>query len=75
MQATIENSPSEALMSDATNVKEAALKAIQTLPDTASYDDIMYHLYVLNQIHLGMKDIEEGITITHEELTREMATW
>jgi len=55
--------------------KQEALQAIQQLPDNVNFDEIVYRLYVLNKIHQGMQDIEEGRTISHEELTREIEQW
>ena len=59
----------------AVNVKQEALKAIEELPDDVDYNAIMYRLYVLSEIHQGMKDIEEGNVITHDDLKREIAQW
>lgn len=55
--------------------KQEALQAIQQLPDNVDFDEIVYRLYVLNKIHQGMQDIEEGRTISHEELSREIEQW
>lgn len=56
-------------------VKQEALHAIQQLPDNVDFDEIVYLLYVLNKIHQGMQDIEEGRTISHEDLCREIEQW
>lgn len=58
-----------------TSAKQEALEAIQRLPDNVDFEEIVYRLYVLNKIHQGMKDIEEGHTISHEELLREIEQW
>ena len=55
--------------------KQEALQAIQQLPDNVDFDEIVYRLYVLNKIHHGMQDIEEGRTISHDELAREIEQW
>jgi len=47
--------------------KQTALKAIEHLRDSASYEDIMYKLYVLQKIERGRQDIREGRTVSHEE--------
>lgn len=47
-------------------VKREALKLIQKLPEQASWEDIMYELYVRKKIEEGLKAEEEGRTISHE---------
>lgn len=55
--------------------KEAALSLISRLDDHASYDDIMYEMYVLQKIEQGEKDIAEGKTFTHEEAQKRLGKW
>ena len=43
--------------------KEAARQLIDHLPDKASWDDIMYELYVKQKIEEGLKDAAEGRVI------------
>ena len=57
------------------NAKQEALLAIQQLPDSVDFDDIVYRLYVINKINQGMKDIEEGNVISHDDLKREIEQW
>lgn len=57
------------------NAKQEALQAIQQLPDNVEFDEIVYRLYVINKIQQGMKDVEEGLTLSHEELKREIEQW
>lgn len=55
--------------------KEAALSLISRLDDHASYDDIMYEMYVLQKIERGEKDIVDGKTFTHEEAKKRLGKW
>lgn len=48
--------------------KQAARDLIDHLPEQASWDDIMYELYVKQKIEAGLKAIEEGRTIPHEQV-------
>ena len=48
--------------------KEAARHLIDRLPDQATWEDIMYELYVKQKIEAGLKAVEEGRTIPHEEM-------
>lgn len=56
-------------------VKQQALEAISKLPDDAKMDDIMYRLYVLDQIKKGMDDIDAGRVISQADLEKEIAKW
>ncbi len=51
-----------------TNLKEEIIALIKKLPDDATIDDIMYHLYVKKKKLAGIKDIEQGNTIPHEQV-------
>jgi predicted transcriptional regulator len=51
-------------------VKEQALSAISMLPEDASIDDALDKILFLKKIDQGLKDIEEGRFITHEELKK-----
>lgn len=50
--------------------KEQAKRALETLPDDASWEEIMYRLYVTEKIAAGLKDIEEGRTVSHEDVKK-----
>ena len=53
-------------MSDAPNAKAHAREAIDRLPDDASWDDVMYELYVRESIDAGLADLAAGRTIPHD---------
>ena len=59
----------------ATSPKQATLKLVQRLSDDASFEDIQYQLYVLQQIEEGLEDVEEGRTIPHAEARERMSRW
>jgi len=48
-------------------IKEEARKLIDQLPDQATWDDIMYQLYIRGKIDKGLDAIKEGKIISHEE--------
>lgn len=56
-------------------LKAEAINAISKLPESASIDDIMYELYVIDKIKKGREAAERGDTISIEELKKEMQTW
>ena len=50
-------------------------KLLTRLPDNCSLEDIQYHLYVLQKIEKGLKDVEEGRVYTQEEVDKKMVKW
>ena len=48
--------------------KDAARELIEQLPDEASWDDIMYEIYVKQKIEAGLQAVEEGRVIPHEDI-------
>ncbi len=56
-------------------VKLEALNTISQLPEDTDMDEIMYRLYVLDKIRKGQEAVEQGKTISSEELKREIDTW
>ncbi|MFH1096879.1 MAG: hypothetical protein ABH886_01630 [Candidatus Desantisbacteria bacterium] len=56
-------------------LKQEAIRAISTLSDSVTIDDIMYELYVIDKVKKGRESVERGNTISVEELKREMQTW
>lgn len=53
------------------NVKEEARQVIERLPEHATWDDLMYELYVRQKIAAGIKAADEGRVIPHEEVRKQ----
>ncbi len=51
-----------------TNIKEQARYLLDKLPENASWDDLMYKIYVRQAIKSGLKDSEAGRTIDIKEV-------
>ena len=56
-------------------LKQKAIKAISKLPESASIDDIMYELYVIDKVKKGREAAERGESISIEDLKKEMQSW
>lgn len=54
------------------SAKDAARQIIDQLPEQATWDDIMYELYVKHKIEAGPKAAEEGRAVSHEEVRAEL---
>ena len=55
--------------------KKEAIDTIANLPDDVDMEEIMYRLYVLDKIRKGREAVEQGHTISHEDLKREIERW
>jgi predicted transcriptional regulator len=53
-----------------TNIKEEATKLVRDLPEQATWDDLMYEIYVRQKIEEGLKAADEGRVLSHEEVKR-----
>lgn len=62
-------------MQQAPTAKQEAIDAIRRLPDDASTEEIMYRLYVLENIRRGQQDAESGNTQSTEELLKDIEKW
>ena len=57
------------------DVKQEAQDMIQKLPDNCTYEDIQYHLYVVEKIKNGIKRAENGETVSHKDAKQRMTKW
>ncbi len=56
-------------------LKQEAIRAISKLPESASVDDIMYEIYVLDKVKKGREAVKQKDAVSVEDLRREMQTW
>ncbi|MDE3173533.1 MAG: hypothetical protein KGN74_10720 [Gemmatimonadota bacterium] len=54
-------------MADSPNIKPDAHRLIDNLPDSASWDDLAYEIYVKQAIEAGIADADAARVLTHEE--------
>lgn len=54
------------------SVKEMARELIEHLPDTATFDDLMYEFYVRQKIEAGLKAVNERRTVSHDEARKQL---
>lgn len=64
-------------MSTTSTLKQQAQTLVESLPDDATWDDLMYEIYVRQSIEAGLADSEAGRTQTIEAVrTRfKVAQW
>ena len=56
-------------------IKKQVIQMIQSLPEEVTIDDIMAELYFKLQVDAGMKELDEGKGIPHEEVEKRMSKW
>ena len=60
-------------MAEAT--KQDVLRIIESMPDDASLDDILYELYFRAKVEAGLEDFRQGRTLSHEEVMQRITHW
>ncbi|MDP3772862.1 MAG: hypothetical protein Q8Q85_01190 [Gemmatimonadales bacterium] len=54
-------------MADVT-VKQRALDAVQALPDSATFEDVMERLLFISKVERGLAEADAGKLIPHEQV-------
>jgi len=52
-------------------IKEQVQQLAEKLPETATWDDVLYEVYIRQKITRGMDDIDNGRTVSDEDARRE----
>lgn len=53
-------------------VKQQAIEAIEQLPDDAGLDEVMERLYFLHKVERGIRQVEAGQVVSHDEVKRRL---
>jgi hypothetical protein len=56
------------LQEDLVEVKASVRALLDRLPDNCTLDDVLYHIYVLQEISRGLDDVDAGRTVPHNEV-------
>jgi len=56
-------------------LKEAVVNMVEGLPDNVTLDEIMAEIYFKSQVDAGLKELDSGLGIPHEEVEKRMAKW
>ena len=54
------------------HAKQAVRELLERLPDDCSLEDVLYHLYVVQQVEAGVSDADAGRVIPHEQVQAEL---
>ena len=55
-------------------VKEEAKKLIDTLPEQATWDDVMYELYVKQKLQKALDEAAAGKVVSHDAAKQELTS-
>lgn len=55
--------------------REVVNQQLNSLPQEFTLDELIDKLIVVEQVNLGLNDLEEGRTISEDELDKRMAKW
>ena len=55
--------------------KDEVTSLLRKLPDDASYEDIQYHLYVLEKVRRGLERAESEGAVSNEEARARIGKW
>ena len=56
-------------------MKELVMEVTNSLPDTATFDDIIEAIYIRLKIEKGIKDSQTNNGLSSEELLKEIEQW
>jgi predicted transcriptional regulator len=56
----------------AMSTKDSVRALLDRLPDDCSLEDVLYHLYVVQQVELGLAEADAGNVIPHEQVVQEL---
>ena len=59
----------------AVSTKQVAMRIIKRMPDESSLEDIIYELYVRQRVDRGLRELDEGKTVSHAEVRRSVVKW
>lgn len=59
----------------AVDAKGAALRIIESMPDDATLDDIIYELYVRRKVDAGLEDVAAGRVVPHDVIEQDLQRW
>jgi len=56
-------------------VKDEVQSLLSKLPDDCTYEDIQYHLYVIEKVHRGIQRAETEGTVAQDAVEKRFSRW
>jgi len=57
------------------SLKEQAIELISKMPETATFDEILSELYVIEKIRKGQEAAKAGDFLTEDQAREQMKSW
>jgi hypothetical protein len=57
------------------SVKDNIIARIKELPEDASYEDIMYAIYVIQNVEQGLEELRRGQSLANQEAMDRLKKW
>jgi hypothetical protein len=57
------------------NPKAEVATMLESLPENSSFEDIQYHLYVLEKVRRGLERAQTEGTVSHEDAKARLGKW
>lgn len=57
------------------STKQVALRMIERMPENVSLESIMRELYFRQRVDRGLRELDEGKTISQKEVKRSAGNW
>ncbi len=55
--------------------KKEVQKILEKIPNSSTFEDIQYHIYVREKIERGLKDVREGRVMSQKEVKKKLSKW
>lgn len=55
--------------------KAEVTSMLKALPDDSSYEDIQYHLYVLEKVQRGLERADTEGVVPHDQAKQQLGKW
>ena len=55
--------------------KSEVAAMLSALPESSSFEDIQYHLYVLEKVKRGLERVETEGAVNHEDAKKHLGQW
>lgn len=56
-------------------IKQKVIRFIERLPEDVTWDDVMAELYFKIKVDSGLKELDDGEGVPHEEVKERMSKW
>ncbi len=57
------------------STKEIAIRTLEELPEDATWEDIRERINFVAGLRKGLRELDEGKTISHQEVKEEFEQW